>query len=190
MDSPREPLAPDAILESLTLFGKEAGEGKQLSGSKMKATIARVSYTHQDMADYILMNPAVTQNELAERYGYRPATVSVIKNSDAFQAYLASRRELLVNPLIMATVEDRMRAVTVRSLEVLQEKLELPAEMVSDELALRAATMGSKALGMGIAAPPPPPPSANLSDLAERLASLARRPPNQGVVDVQAREVL
>ena len=190
MDSPRDSAtSPEGdVLESLTLFGKPEGLPR-MTGSTNKQMIEKVSYTHQDMADFILANPAVSQNDLALRYGYRPHTISVIKNSDAFQVYLATRRAEIVDPVLTATVEDRMRAVTVRSLEVLQEKLEMPAHQVSDELALRAAQMGSKALGMGIAAAPPPPPTSNLIDLAERLTSLVRRPANQGVVDVQAREV-
>lgn len=185
MDSPRDQ-ASDDVLESLTLLG----QGKpKMTGSTNKQIVEKVSYTHKDMADFILANPSVTQNALGERYGYRPHTVSVIMNSDAFQCYLASRREDLIDPILRLSIEDRMRAVTSKSLEVLQEKLSLPADMISDELALRAAAMGAKALGMGMNPPAPPPPTTSLADLAERLASLARRPPNQGVIDVQAREV-
>lgn len=165
------------------------GQGPKISGSVNRQSVQRVSYTHQDMADTIIRCPSISGLELAERYGYRPHTVSMILNSDAFQVYLAARRSEIINPVLTLSVEERMRSVTQRSLDVLAEKLEQPANMISDELALRAAALGAKALGMGLNAPPPPPPSANLNDLAERLASLARRPPNQGVVDVQAREV-
>lgn len=196
MDSlaPEVSSAADELLESLALLGQNqplVGQvvDPKITGSTNKVAIQRVSYTHQDMADFILANPAVAQHQLAARYGYSVAWVSTVINSDAFQVYLASRRAEFVDPTLLMTVEERMRGVTVRSLDVLQEKLSLPVSQISDELALRAATMGSKALGMGIQAPAPPPPSANLNDLADRLVALARRPSNQGVVDVQAREV-
>lgn len=179
----------DALLESLSLLKAPPRVG--LSGSTNQQQIARVRYTHKDMADTILANPAISQNELAERYGYRKHTVSLIINSDAFQVYLASRRQELIDPVLVATIEDRMRGVTAQALDVLAEKLDQPAHMVSDELALRAAQMGSKALGMGMVAPPPAAPPVDLNDLAGRLRSLVRREVSnsQGVVDVQAREV-
>ena len=186
MDSPRD----EDLLESLTLLGSdEKPRVAKISGSVNQSHIDKVSWSHKDMADYMLANPHSTQNDLAYRYGYSRVWVSIVINSDAFQTYLATRREELVNPILRATIEDRMRGVAARSLEVMAEKLEVPSNMISDEFALRAASMASKALGMGTQAPAPPPPSANLSDLAERLASLARRPPNQGVVDVEAREI-
>lgn len=188
MDSPATSLTPDSVLESLALLSQEEPVRK-LSGSTNKQSIQRVSYTHKDMADCILANPTISGRELAQRYGYLPHTVSLILNSDAFQAYLASRRQDLIDPILTLTVEERMRSVTIRSLDVIAEKLEMPAAMIPDELALRAATLGAKSLGMGLAPPAPPPPSVSLNDLAERLSFLARRPHNQGVVDVETREV-
>lgn len=187
MDSPRDLSQEDSLLESLTLLAEETPRrltSRELTGQP----ICKVRYTHQDMADFIIANPAASQNEMASRYGYSAGWVSQVINSDAFQVYLSSRRAEIQNPALMLTVEERMRSVTARSLDVLQEKLALPADMISDELALRAATLGAKALGMGNQAPAPAPPSVSLNDLAERLASLARRPSTQGAIDVQFTE--
>lgn len=176
----------DPLLDSLALLKPERRPtSRELTGQP----ICKVRYSHQDMADAIIANPTITQNELAKRYGYTAPWVSQVINSDAFQAYLAARKAEIVDPTLTMTVEERVRGVTNRALDVMQEKLSLPAEMISDELAIRAAQMGTKALGMGNAPPPAPAPATSLNDLAERLVSLARRPPSQGVIDVETREV-
>jgi hypothetical protein len=62
----------------------------------------KVRYTHQDMIDFIIQNPWVSQNELAMRYGYSPGWVSNIMASDAWQSALASRREEVIDPDLKA----------------------------------------------------------------------------------------
>ena len=110
-------------------------------------------------------------------------------NSDAFQARLAERRGELVDPILQATLNERFRALTIRSLEVLQEKLAKPVDVISDKLALEAAALGARSLGMGQAQPPASPTNVNdhLAVLAHRLLDLqtgGRRPPEADVVDV------
>ena len=107
--------------------------------------IAKVRYTHEAMADLILENPWISQNEIAAYFGYSPAWISVAINSDAFQAYLAARKEEMIDPELRASINERFKAVTVQSLKVLTEKLARPANEVSDALALKAAELGAKA---------------------------------------------
>lgn len=178
--------APEAI-DALVAHMREAAVPETRVAAR--PTIAKVRYTHEDCVDCILANPGVSQNDLAARYGYSAAWISVVINSDVFQAKLAERRAELVDPVLRATIEERFRALAVRSLEVLQEKLSAPSHQVPDQLALQAAKLGKEALGLG-AAPPPPAPSADgLSILAERLVQYVRRPPSADVVDVSSREV-
>lgn len=138
------------------------------------AQIQRIRYSHDAMIDHLIENPWISQNELASIFGYSPAWVSTVMNSDAFRARLASRREQLVDPTIALSLQERFQAVAEQSLRVLQEKLSLPAPMVSDNLVLRAAELGAKALGQGGFSPAGPPvdPSQNLDRLAERLTGL------------------
>jgi hypothetical protein len=107
----------------------------------------KVRYTHQDMIDFIIQNPWVSQNELAMRYGYSPGWVSNIMASDAWQSALASRREEVIDPDLKATIEERFRGMTILSLQKLQQKLEAP--QVSDQVVLRAVELGAKACGIG-----------------------------------------
>lgn len=135
------------------------------------------------MVDMLIQNPWMKQNELAAMFGRTPAWISVIVTSDAFQALLAQRRAEIVDPELSLSLRERFQGVTAQSLRVLQEKLAKPADQVSDQLALRAAEMGARALGLGgNAVPPPAPnPAEYLPALAERLMRLRTGP----VVDAQ-----
>jgi hypothetical protein len=133
--------------------------------------LQKCSYTHEAMIDLIIKNPEMSQNQLAAHFGYTPGWISNVLASDAFQALMASRREEIIDPELKASIEERFRALVIQSLKVLSEKLNKVNP--SDNVALRAAELGAKALGVGGHAPPPPaPPSDRLARLAERLVSL------------------
>jgi hypothetical protein len=132
--------------------------------------IAKVRYTHTDMIDFIISNPGVSQNEVARRYGYTPAWVSQVMSSDAWQSAMAARRGELIDPTLVATIDERFRALTNVSLDRLMQKLEAP--QVSDQVVLRAVELGAKAMGVGGNAAPPAPPQDHLAQLANRLIAL------------------
>jgi len=91
-------------------------------------------------------------------------------SSDAWQSAMAARRDEVVDPVLVATVDERFRALTNRSLDRLMEKLDAP--QVSDQVVLRAVELGAKAMGVGGNAPPPAPPQDHLAALAQRLIAL------------------
>ena len=93
--------------------------------------------------------------------------------SDAWQSALAARRAEICDPVLVATVEERFRGVTLLSLERLRQKLEAP--VVSDNVVLKAAELGARSLGIGGNAPPPPPNQDHLAQLANRLIDLQSR---------------
>lgn len=143
--------------------------------------LKKVSYTHDALIDLIIERPEMDQNHLAAHFGYTPSWISNILASDAFKAKMAARREEIVDPELKATVKERMEALLVRSVHVLMKKLERTD--VPDNLALRAAELGAKSLGLGVAAPPPAPDAGidRLASLAERLINLQSRV-RQGVI--------
>ena len=106
--------------------------------------IQTVRYTHDALIDMIVARPDISQGALADMFGYTQSWVSTIMASDAFKERLAARREELIDPILLTTAKDRLEALTIRSLEVLQEKLAAPVALVSDDLALRAAALGAK----------------------------------------------
>lgn len=149
-------------------------------------------YSHLAMVDMLVQNPWMSQNELAAAFGRTPAWISTIVTSDAFKQRLEERRDEVVDPEIRLTLKERFEALTVRSLQKLQERLE---HQPSDGLLLKAADLGAKALGIGGNAPTPV-----LITSEERLASLANRLKalqngtgarfgGPEVVDVDSREV-
>lgn len=146
--------------------------------------VAKIGYSHQDMIDFIIANPGVTQNALAARYGYSVGWVSNVMASDAWQSAMAARRAEIVDPALVATVEERFKGITLLSLTRLQQKLEAP--QVSDNVVLKAVELGAKAMGVGGNAPPAAPPAGDhLAALANRLIELQSRVRSQ-VVDVSA----
>lgn len=143
---------------------------EEIRGLPAAGAIAKVRYTHTDMIDFIISNPGVSQNEVARRYGYTPAWVSQVMSSDAWQSAMAARRGELIDPTLVATIDERFRALTNVSLDRLMQKLEAP--QVSDQVVLRAVELGAKAMGVGGNAAPPPPAQDHLAQLATRLIAL------------------
>lgn len=143
--------------------------------------IAKVSYTHDAMIDMIIARPGISQNELAARFGYTASWISQIISSDSFQSALAKRREQLVDPVIAAEVKTQFEALVLRSLDILQQKLNRPALEIPDNLALRALEIGSRAAGYGAkdpgAAPAATPVEVNihLEQLGGGLVQLLQR---------------
>lgn len=118
-----------------------------LRGTEFAANaIQRVSYSHDAMIDLILVQPGISQNEIAKHFGYTVSWVSQVFNSDAFQARLAERKADLVDPVILATIEEKMKGVAAQSLDIIARKLEATQ---SPDMALKALELTSKALGYG-----------------------------------------
>lgn len=149
----------------------------------------KVRYTHDAMIDLMIAQPGISQNALAKHFGYTASWVSTIISSDAFQARLAARRAEVVDPIVSFSIEEKMKGLVDRSLEVLQEKLSAPAAVVPDNLALRAAELGAKALGLGGNAPAPAIPTDHLNTLASRLLSLRADVYSQPALEGVSREV-
>jgi len=169
--APRKPPAPR----------EEGPHPKWESGANRGIT--KVSYTHDTMIDFIIADPCITQFELATRFGYTAGWVSQIIASDAFQARLAERTGELVDPTIRATVEERFKAIVLRSLEILREKLDKPSHQVPDNLVLRSVELSSRALGYGARdsqpAVPAPAMHIHLENLGENLTRLLQRKRNE-----------
>ena len=152
--------------------------------------IKQVRYTHDAVIDEIIRNPSISQNSLASLFGYTPGWISQVMSSDAFKNKLELRKEELVDPQIRLTLNERFNALVGRSLDVLQEKLMLPN--ADPELALRAAALGAKALGLGGNAQPVVSvhnSSDRLEKLADRLTGLLGQKRAELIVDVSAHVV-
>ncbi len=114
-----------------------------------KQAIKAINYSHDGMINLIIANRGISQNALARHFGYSASWVSQVMSSDAFQARLLERAGELEDPTLKATIEENLKGITARSMEILKEKLSAPADQVPDNLALRSLDLATRALGYG-----------------------------------------
>jgi hypothetical protein len=119
-------------------------DGRMVNGIK------RTRYTADAMVDLIIAEPGVSQGEIASYFGYSQAWVSIMINSDAFQGKLAERKAELVDPHIVASMENRIKAVAQLSLDKVLERL---AGTPEDEFLIASAKLSTSALGYGAKVP-------------------------------------
>ena len=118
-----------------------------LMGTESAAgAIQRVKYTHDALIDMIIANPAVSQGQLATAFGYTQGWLSRVMNSDAFQARLAARKMEVVDPQLVLSIDEKLRALASKSLDVVLDKLSVTQ---NSDTALKALEVTSKALGYG-----------------------------------------
>lgn len=151
--------------------------------------IAKLAYSHEAMVDAMVAHPTISGGELARIFGMTESWISRIRSSNAFRERLRERAMELVDPILVATIEENFDAMVARSVEVLNEQLSAPAQNIDPQLALQCAALGAKARGYGgfgarattVVIPREP----NwLEQQAHRLRSL-----NQGATDVDCHEV-
>lgn len=108
--------------------------------------IKRVRYNHDACIDEIIANPSVTQRELAAKFGLSEGYMCLLTGSDAFQARLSERRATLVDPLVVAKVEARLKGLATLSADIVAERL---AESRDSKTALKTLEVATRALGYG-----------------------------------------
>lgn len=88
---------------------------------------------HEAFADYMLINPGCTLREMAAVFGYTPAWICTVINSDMFKAYFAERR-LGINASIAEDLPSKLAAAahlaTERMIEVVEKSQD--AEVLID----------------------------------------------------------
>jgi hypothetical protein len=157
------------------------------------AEIQKTRYTHEAMIDMIIAKPTISQNELAVNFGYTPGWVSQVMNSDAFREKLAERKGEIVDPRIEMQLEERIRGLADKSLEVLIEKLHETKNM---NVAVRAFDAAARALGYGFKQNGPqvqlnnyvaivPPKSANQMEWAQQFTPVPGRAPEIEIVEIK-----
>jgi hypothetical protein len=94
----------------------------------------------------VIAQPSISQNAIASHFGYSVGWVSRIFNSDAFQARLAVRKGDLIDPSLVLSIEERLKALAGRSLDIVQEKLD---QLPSFDNAFKVLELSTRALGYG-----------------------------------------
>lgn len=101
---------------------------------------------HMAIIDQILIDPSATFGKLSKLTGYSRAWIAKLHASDAFQAKLAKRQEALVDPIILESIEARLKGTVSLSLDIMNERLEAQPSLAN---ALEVFAASSKAMGMG-----------------------------------------
>lgn len=151
----------------------------------MGQAIDKVSYTHDAVIDMVIANPGVSQGALAAMFGYTQGWLSQVMGSDAFQARLAVRKGELIDPLIFQSIDEKIKGLAHRSLEVLQKKLDQP--QCSDGVALKAFEISARALGYGAQTPQAPAPQP-LEKLAENITLIFNQRKSEQLVPMKVVE--
>lgn len=112
-----------------------------------RGAIKKVNYSHEGMINLILANRGISQNALAAHFGYSPSWISQVISSDAFQAKLMERAAEIEDPTLIASIEEGLKGILSRSMELLKAKLDKPDP--ADNLVLRSIELSSRALGYG-----------------------------------------
>lgn len=110
------------------------------------AQIQKIRYNHDALIDLMIANPELTQKEMAVKLGRSTGWLTQVISSDMFKARLAERRAEIVDPVLTASVEERLDALASRSAQILLDRLDVTPDT---ETALRALEISTKARGYG-----------------------------------------
>lgn len=134
------PQVPDPF-EHLTDKGHTAPE---LITSHVPAVAidTRVTYLHESLADFILANPGASKKEMAAYVGKTPQWVGYVLSSDVFRQHLSRRRNEIVDPTILLSLQERWRALSAEAADIL---LETMVSTPSPAIALKVMEIAVKA---------------------------------------------
>lgn len=132
----------------------------------------RPKVNFEELVQWILAHPGATHGEIGQAYGRPAGWFSTVLVMAEFQAALDPFRGEIQDPAIIATIEERLQALMLRSVDVLQAKMSVASP--GDALVLEAAKIGVRALGLGNAGREGPAQAApqSLEAMADRLTAL------------------
>ena len=142
-----------------------------------------------ELVQWILAHPGATHAEISTAYGRPAGWFSTVLVLPEFQAALEPFRGQVTDPAIVSTIQERLQALMLRSVDVLHTKLSNPN--ASDAIAIEAGKLASRALGLGNPGrEAPPAEKTNLESLADRLTALIVNRKGQGIGSVPAKELV
>jgi len=119
--------------------------------------IQKVRYTHDGIIDVILMDPAISQGELARQFGFTQTWMSIVVNSDSFKNRMAERKAELQDPIIRASMQEKADAAASRALDRLMERLDNNATCATiktgDLVSVAKLSVAPKTLAPSVAPP-------------------------------------
>jgi len=113
----------------------------------------KVSITHNEIMDYLMMNPTTSLGDVAAHFGYTRGWLSQIIHSDAFQTLLKEKKQFAFHHTVLS-VREKMENVAHKALDALDRSLD--DEKDASTLADVASDMLDR-LGFGSKTPPASP---------------------------------
>jgi hypothetical protein len=129
------------ILDELLV---EAMPSAQQHCNPATSPIQKLNYSHEAMIDLIIANPKISQNAIAQRFGYTASWICQIMSSDVFQTKLEKRRAELVDPVVMASVRENFEALVMRSQDAGYGAREQPPPVQTQEVHVHLEQMGEQ----------------------------------------------
>lgn len=108
--------------------------------------IKHISIRHDAIIDLVIKNPNITRHELCRLSEYSHVHLGTLMNSEAFLERLSERKAELVDTQLFSSIEEKLKAATSQSLELLMEHMNINPE---PSVAIKVLEISSKALGFG-----------------------------------------
>ena len=164
---------------------------KCLPAKQAPASPPPALYSHTAMVDLMVSQPNYSHEQLCNHFGRPASWLCSVLASEAFQLALDTRRHEVLDPSLTATMQERFKALAIRTSNVMMTKMD--GKEVTDFLVLKAGEVAIKALGMGQKgveqAALPAPIAASTDTLAERLLAMMDRNSKQQIVDIETIEI-
>lgn len=120
-----------------------------------KRQISNIRSIHDQIIDYLIANPHVSNNDVAKEFGVTPQWLSTVKHSDAFQEVYQRRYKEVSNRFFL-NLHQKVTMLAETAVDILQDRLEadgmvLPSDFVKElaEMALRHSVLGDRGVNGG-----------------------------------------
>ncbi len=95
----------------------------------------RLRWNHDLVIDTMLADPGLTQTDIARQFNVSNTWVSILVNSDAFKERLRERKAELMDPVLRASLEEKLNGIANTALDRLAKRLDNPGlEMKNQDL--------------------------------------------------------
>jgi len=87
------------------------------------ASIQKMSHKHEEILNFLLLNPIMPMGEVAAHFGVTFPWLSTIVHSHAFQDQLTRRKDQVFDSAVLAPIEDKLGAAAQVTLDAYLEKV-------------------------------------------------------------------
>lgn len=113
-----------------------------------KLQVRKMSWWHERLLDWMMLNPGKTKKEMAQAFGRDYQTIVVITNSEVFKARYEEASGAL-SQRVMADARERLEGVAEGSLGALAERIYENADKIPTKELRELADMSLRNLGYG-----------------------------------------